>query len=148
MAIVNYNSLALRFSMVRGPATGCNATITVSTTTGTGGSAGFPSNGLPYSQVRVGTGLNSYSVDVVEHVITHELGHTLGMHHSDFYDRSISCGIGAGSEVYPGVGPIHIPGTPTTSTPGGSLMNACFAAGANGEFTSTDITAFRILYGL
>jgi hypothetical protein len=51
LAIANYNSLGLSFTMARGPATGCNANI---------------------------TGLQSYSVDVNEHVITHQLGHTLG----------------------------------------------------------------------
>ena len=54
--------------------------------------AGFPSGGRPYGTINIGTGLNTYSVDVNEHVITHELGHAIGFRHSDYYNRAISCG--------------------------------------------------------
>ncbi len=145
MALANYNALGLRLTFVRGPTTGCTAIITAQTMAGTGASAGFPSGGRPYGTINIGTGLNTYSVDVNEHVITHEIGHTLGFIHSDYYNRSISCGTG-GAEAQPGLGPIHIPGTPTTATPGGSIMNACYPPDTNGEFTSTDITALNYLY--
>lgn len=144
MAIANYNALGLCFSMVRGPTTGCNATITVATMAGTSGSAGFPSGGLPFGSISIGTGLNAYSVEAVEHVITHELGHTLGLRHSDFYYQAHSCGV---SEPPSSVGAIHIPGTPTTASPYGSVMNACVPSSPTGELTSSDITAFRYLYG-
>ncbi|WNZ63948.1 M57 family metalloprotease [Myxococcus sp. MxC21-1] len=42
---------------------------------------------------------------------------------------------------------IHVPGTPTTTTAGGSLMNSCFPAGTTGEFSSSDITTLTTLYG-
>ncbi|HYO56723.1 zinc-dependent metalloprotease [Archangium sp.] len=145
LALANYNALGLRITFARGPTTGCTANITAQATTGTGGTAGFPSGGYPYGTINIGTGLQSYSVDVNEHVITHELGHAIGLHHSDYYDRSISCGTG-GSEVFPGLGPVHIPGTPTTATLGGSIMNTCFPGNTTGEFTSSDITALQYLY--
>ncbi|MFP2931716.1 zinc-dependent metalloprotease [Pyxidicoccus sp. 3LG] len=145
-AIANYNALGLCFSMVRGPATGCDATIRAQTMSGTGGSAGFPSNGLPYGVINIGIGLNSYSADVNEHVITHELGHTIGLRHTDYYNRAISCGSG-GSEGSASVGAIHIPGTPTTALVGSSIMNSCFRSTETGEFTSADITALNYLYG-
>jgi hypothetical protein len=145
MALANYNALGLRLTFVRGPATGCTANITAQTMTGNGASAGFPSGGLPYRSISIGTGLNSFSVDVNEHVITHEIGHTLGLYHSDYYNSSISCGTG-GSQPLPGVGGVHIPGTPTTATPGGSIMNTCYPPDTNGEFTSSDITALNYLY--
>ncbi|NVJ22401.1 protease B [Myxococcus sp. AM011] len=146
LAIANYNERGLRITFARGPATGCTANITAQTTTGTGGSAGFPSGGLPYGIINIGTGLNSYSADVNEHVITHELGHAVGFRHSDYYNRSISCGSG-GDEGDAGVGAIHIPGTPTTAVVGGSIMNSCFRSTETGEWTSSDNTALDYLYG-
>ena len=145
MAIANYNALGLCFTMARGPTTGCSANITAATISGTGGSSGYPSGGRPYGQINIGTGLNSATVDLAEHVITHELGHALGFRHSDFYNQGISCSP-PGSEGSAGVGAIHIPGTPTTAYVGGSLMNSCFRSTETGEFTSSDITALKYLY--
>jgi hypothetical protein len=143
-AIANYNNLGLRITFQRG-GTGCTANITAQTMSGTGGSAGFPSGGRPYGTINIGTGLQNYSVDVNEHVITHELGHAIGFRHSDYYNRAISCGSG-GNEGDAGVGAIHIPGTPTTATVGGSVMNACFRSTETGEWTSSDVTALNYLY--
>ncbi|MBU8901027.1 protease B [Corallococcus sp. M34] len=146
LAIANYNARALRLTFARGPTTGCTANITAQTMAGTGGSAGFPSGGLPYGVINIGTGLNTYSLNVNKHVITHELGHTIGFRHSDYYNRSISCGSG-GDEGDSGVGAILIPGTPATAVVGGSIMNSCFRSTETGEWTSTDITALGYLYG-
>ncbi|MFY0569865.1 zinc-dependent metalloprotease [Archangium lansingense] len=146
LAIENYNSQGLSFTMVRGSASDCSATISAKTTTGTGGSAGFPKGGKPYGTINIGTGLQSYSDDVNEHVITHELGHCIGFRHSDYYDRSISCGGSAANEGASNVGAIHIPGTPTTASRGGSIMNSCFSSSETGEWTSSDRTALAYLY--
>jgi hypothetical protein len=146
LAIENYNQQNLSFRMVRGPATGCSANIAAKTTTGLGGNAGFPAGGLPYTEINIGTGLQSYSVDVSEHVITHELGHCIGFRHSDYYNRAISCGRARQNEGDSGVGAILIPGTPSTAVVGGSVMNSCFRSTENGEWTSTDITALQYLY--
>ena len=146
LAIENYNQQNLSFRMVRGPATGCSANITAQTTTGAGGSAGFPAGGLPYTEINIGTGLQSYSVDVNEHVITHELGHCIGFRHSDYYNRQISCGGRKQNEGPSTVGAILIPGTPSTSVVGMSVMNSCFRSTENGEWTSSDITALQYLY--
>ena len=145
LAIENYNSQGLSFTMARGSAPDCSATISARTTSGTGGSAGFPKGGKPYGTINIGTGLQNYSADVNEHVITHELGHCIGFRHSDYYDRSISCGSG-GNEGASGVGAIHIPGTPTTATRGGSVMNSCFGSNESGEWSSSDRTALNYLY--
>jgi hypothetical protein len=145
LAIENYNQRNLSIRFVRGPATGCDATIIAKTAGGTGGSAGFPSGGLPYGEINIGTGLNRYSVDVNEHVITHELGHCIGFRHTDYYNRSISCGTG-GDEGDAGIGAIHIPGTPTDAVRGGSVMNSCFRSTETGEWTSSDLIALDALY--
>ncbi|NMO23104.1 hydrolase [Pyxidicoccus fallax] len=146
LAIQNYDELPLTFAMARTPSTDCSYTINAVIQPGVvGGSAGFPSSGLPYHTINIGGGLSSYSVDVIEHVITHELGHTIGFRHSDYYNRSISCGSG-GNEGDAGVGAIHIPGTPTTAVVGGSLMNSCFRSVETGEFAASDITALTALY--
>jgi len=145
LAIDNYNSQNLAFTMKRG-STGCDFTITAKTSTAVGGSSGFPSGGKPYGTINIGTPLQSYSVDVNEHVITHELGHCIGFRHSDYYNRAISCGGAASNEGDAGVGAILIPGTPSTATVGGSVMNSCFRSTENGEWTSSDRTALSYLY--
>jgi Dual-action HEIGH metallo-peptidase len=151
MAITNYNNEGLRWRMTRttGSTTGCSATITARRQAGvTGGSSGFPSGGRPFNTINIGTGLDSatFSVDVVEHVITHELGHTVGFRHSDFFNRSISCGGAATNEGNGGVGAILIAGTPSGATVGGSIMNSCFRNNENGEFTTSDRTALNAIY--
>lgn len=147
-AIANYNALPLTFNITRtvngGP--GCQAVINGVIQPGlVGGSAGFPAGGLPFGQIIIGGGLSAFSVDVIEHVITHELGHCFGMRHSDWFNRSISCGSG-GSEGAAPIGAILIPGTPAGAVVGGSIMNACFRTVETGEFTGTDVTAWNAVY--
>ncbi len=146
LAIQNFDELPLNFAMARAPSTGCSFTINATIDPNlNGGVAGFPSGGLPFGSITIGGQLSQYGVDTIEHVITHEIGHTIGFRHSDFYNRAISCGSG-GDEGDAGVGAIHIPGTPTTAVVGGSIMNSCFRAAESGEFTSTDVTALQTLY--
>ena len=150
-AATNYTNLNLTFNMSRRTTdfTGCSARITCRIAAGvTGGSSGFPSGGLPFNTINIGNGLDSatFSVDTVEHVMTHELGHTIGFRHSDFFNRSISCGGAATNEGQAGVGAILIPGTPSGATVGGSIMNSCFRTVETGEFTASDRTALTTLY--
>ena len=148
MAIANYNALGLTFRMQRttGSTTGCNATITARLSTGTGGSSGFPTGGRPFNTINIGSGLSTFDVNTVEHVITHELGHCVGFRHTDYFHRSISCGGAATNEGNGGVGAILIAGTPSGATVGGSIMNSCFRQVETGEFTASDITALQALY--
>jgi hypothetical protein len=146
-ALANYNGLGLTFHMQRtsGSTAGCGAVISIRISGPTGGSSGFPSGGLPFNSIKIGSGLKSFAVNTIAHVITHELGHCVGLRHSDFFDRSISCGSG-GNEGDGGVGAILIPGTPSGATVGGSVMNSCFRTTEVGRFTSTDVTALNALY--
>ena len=150
-AIANYNAQPIRWHMTRtnGSTTGCSATITARVAAGvTGGSSGFPSGGHPFNTINIGDGLESstFGVNTVTHVITHELGHTVGFRHSDYFNRSISCGGSPTNEGAGSVGAIHIAGTPTGATVGGSIMNSCFRTVETGKFTSTDVTALNTIY--
>ena len=148
LAIQNYDEQPLTFAMARTPSTGCSFTINAVIAPGVvGGSSGFPSGGLPFGTINIGDGLASFSVDTIEHVITHEIGHTIGFRHSDFFNRSISCGTGGNEESPPsGLGAILVPGTPSGATVGGSIMNSCFRTVETGEFTATDLVALKALY--
>jgi hypothetical protein len=147
-AIARYTNLNLSFNLVRtsGSNAGCDAEIIAAVVGGGGGSAGFPSGGFPYGQINIGNAVAGYGVNVATHVITHELGHCVGFRHSDYYNRSISCGGGAYNEGNGGVGAVLIPGTPANATFNGSVMNSCFHGGSTGQWTATDLTALNALY--
>ncbi len=143
-AVNNYNSLNLkiRFQLTFGTNYGPKDIVVYRANIGfTGGKAGFPANGNPYKWVRI-NGMNIYSTNVNEHVLTHEIGHAVGFRHTDWNTRA-SCG-GTG-EAAGTDGAVHIPGTPWgyDST---SLMLACFPSNSNGEFNANDRTALNFLY--
>jgi len=148
-AIANYNALPLQFDFLRvgnGGNGACDATITVQAKGAAGGISGFPTGGLPYTQIQVGKGTANYGLAVTTHVMEHEMGHCIGLRHSDYYNRAISCGGGASNEGDGGVGAIQIAGTPATAVLDGSVFNSCFHAASTGVFTNTDVTALNALY--
>jgi hypothetical protein len=145
-AVDNYNALnmGLSFTLAFGTSTGSYDIVVYRVSGGAGGSAGFPSGGNPYKWVQIYSGTSSYDTNVVEHVITHEIGHCLGLRHTDYFNRSLSCGSG-GNEGDGGVGAIHIPGTPT-GFDANSIMLACFSSSEDGEFGNYDRIALEYLY--
>jgi Dual-action HEIGH metallo-peptidase/Bacterial pre-peptidase C-terminal domain len=146
VAISRYNAQGLQFTMQRNGG-GCSANITANMDNSGGGVAGFPSGGLPYNSITIGSTVGTYGVAVATHVIQHELGHCIGFRHTDYYNRSISCGGGAQNEGDGGVGAILIPGTPGTAVMNGSVMNSCFNDASTGVWTASDVTAVQYLYG-
>ncbi|MCG8417021.1 MAG: zinc-dependent metalloprotease [Proteobacteria bacterium] len=150
-AIANYNRENLIFEMrwirKRSAGDGCDAYIVGMVGAGSGGRAGFPSHGYPFGNFIIGRDVTRYGTAATTHLITHELGHCIGLRHTDYFNRSISCGEG-GDEGPRDVGAVHIPNTPTGAVRDGSVMNACYHRHSTGQWTSSDIVALNQLYGL
>ncbi|MEQ8581765.1 MAG: M57 family metalloprotease [Marinoscillum sp.] len=114
------------------------------------GSAGFPTaSGDPYGEIKMSGILESsygLSTEGIATIIAHEMGHCVGFRHTDYFDRSISCGGGTSNEGTAGVGANHIPGTPTGATASAkSWMLAC-TDGGDRPFNNDDRTALNYLY--
>jgi len=116
-------------------------------------SAGFPSsNGTPFGTVKVnarsiGSGTSSTFINFLGTIMTHEAGHCIGFRHSDFFNRSLSCGGSPVNEGASTVGAILIPGTPAApDIDSGSWMLACIDSGQDRPFTDFDKAALAFLY--
>jgi hypothetical protein len=110
-------------------------------------SAGFPSDsGDPYPEIKYAKKYTTYSNGFMTTVLAHEIGHCIGFRHTDYMNRSFSCGTGGneGQETT-GVGAVHIPGTPT-GPDAGSWMLACLSSTTNRPFNSNDKIALDYLY--
>lgn len=112
------------------------------------GSAGFPTaSGDPFGEIKMSGILESsygLSTGGIATIIGHEMGHCVGFRHTDYFDRSISCGGGTSNEGQAGVGAIQIPGTPSGVTDT-SWMLAC-TDGSDRPFTGTDVIALQWMY--
>ena len=150
-AVDNYNNLntTLQFNLTFGTNFQAADMVvydnTVNNPGGTGGVAGFPNSaGQPNKFIQI-YGIEAFSTNVNEHVITHEIGHSIGFRHSDWFDR-LSCPPQAqGNEGTGSDGAIHIPGTPTGRDLT-SVMQACFSTSEDGEFNGNDVVALEFMY--
>ena len=155
LAIARYNAenLSITFERINDPNA---ADITLSRLSkgeerqGILGSAGFPTaSGDPYNIIRMSGILEStygLSTEGIATIIAHEMGHCVGFRHTDYFDRSISCGGGLANEGASTVGANHIPGTPTGATLAAkSWMLAC-TDGGDRPFNNDDKTALDYLY--
>ncbi|MGB3548190.1 MAG: M57 family metalloprotease [Saprospiraceae bacterium] len=145
-AVNNYNALNLNLTFSLSYSSSTNADMVVyrqPNQSGAGGQAGFPSGGNPFKWIQIYRGMDNYDLNTIEHVMTHEMGHAVGLRHTDFFSRQ-SCGQnvneGSGSD-----GANHIPGTPT-GYDANSVMLSCFGSGEDGEFGFYDRVALQYLY--
>ncbi|QED38965.1 peptidase [Antarcticibacterium arcticum] len=143
--IDNYNALniGLNFTLTFGTNYSAYDIVVYQNPNGqAGGVAGFPSGGNPYKYVQIYSGMEAYDTNTNEHVITHEIGHSVGLRHTDWFSRQ-SCG--QSGEAAGSDGAVHIPGTPT-GYDANSIMLACFSASEDGEFGYYDRVALEYLY--
>ncbi|MGV3504704.1 MAG: M57 family metalloprotease [Adhaeribacter sp.] len=111
-------------------------------------SAGFPSSaGDPYGSVIVNAAYLGSSPNraYLATILAHEIGHCIGFRHTDYMDRSYSCGGTRSNEGASSIGAINIPGTPATAE-FGSWMLACIGSGENRPFNDNDRVALGYLY--
>ena len=144
-ALGRYNALNLQVRFQR-VTSGANISIVK----GSGNflaSAGFPtSSGSPYGQVKVNSAaIGNQPQSTVATILAHELGHCIGFRHTDYMNRSYSCGGSAVNEGASNVGAVHIPGTPT-GPDSGSWMLSCIGSGQNRPFNNNDKVALGYLY--
>lgn len=156
LMIERYNQLGLKISFQRAN-TGVYGNINIvgfnRPPDGNGiilGSSGPPdAEGQPFSEVSINTNEAAYGLNPdllnLTSVLQHEVGHAIGLRHTDMANRSYSCGgqpINEGATSY---GAIYIPGTPS-GPEAGSFMLACLNGG-NRTFNNNDIVALNYLYG-
>jgi len=113
-------------------------------------------NGNVNGTIQVNTNYYANSPsNIIASVIQHELGHAIGLRHTDYYNRTVSCGVSSNPNNNkepdlgdPVVGSILVPGTPgkADDTPN-SLMLACNNSGIDRTFNNDDILTLQYLYG-
>lgn len=144
-ALARFNALDLQIRFTR-----VSRSAQIAITRGNGNylaSAGFPfSSGQPYNSIRVNSSaIGNQPLATVATILAHEIGHCIGFRHTDYMNRSYSCGGSAVNEGASTVGAIHIPGTPTGPDPN-SWMLSCIGSGQNRPFNANDRTALAYIY--
>jgi hypothetical protein len=145
-AIARYNAENLGLTLRR-VSSGGNINIRIVNTAQYIASAGFPdSAGNPYPTVNYARNYTTFSDGFMTTVLAHEIGHCIGFRHTDYMNRSYSCGSGGNEgQATTGVGAVHIPGTPT-GPDAASWMLACLSSTTNRPFNSNDRVALNYLY--
>jgi hypothetical protein len=144
-AIARYNAQNLRITMSR-VASGGDIVIRLINGGNYIASSGFPtSTGDPYNTVKYNRAYQNYSLNFMTTVIAHEVGHCIGFRHTDYMDRSYSCGGSPTNEGASNIGAIQIPGTPSDPD-AKSWMLSCLSSTTDRPFNANDKTALAYLY--
>jgi hypothetical protein len=152
-ALARYNAYGLKINFQRVSSGGNIAISGANLGTSGGGcilgqAAGFPSasgNPSPGFTLSTSSCATTYlnTVEKVDEVIAHEIGHCIGFRHTDYKKRA-SCGPGPGEQAG-SIGAVHIPGTPTNvSGSYNSWMMACTNGSA--AFNADDGIALNYVY--
>ncbi|MCS3800206.1 M57 family metalloprotease [Niastella sp. OAS944] len=143
-ALGRYNAEGLKITFQR---VNSNADISIVKAAGNYlASAGFPGGGNPYYQVKVNSSaLSGQPQTMIASVLAHEIGHCIGFRHTDYMDRSFSCGGQVVNEGASTVGAVFIPGTNANPDPD-SWMLSCISYGQNRPFNANDKVALGYLY--
>lgn len=145
-AVRNFNQLNLRFKMelsFGGGRGDIRVLYRPNQLNRGGGVAGFPRNGNPFGTVRIGStvGLN---LRTTERLITHELGHCIGLRHSDFRIR-FKCS-NPGNEGAGRIGAIVVPGTNGSGTVIQAVMRSCYSNNTPVNFTNDERRGLQRIY--
>jgi hypothetical protein len=145
VAIGRYNALNLQITFQR-----VSTGAAISIVKGNGNflaSAGFPTSaGSPYNQIKVNSrAIGNQPQNTVASILAHEMGHCIGFRHTDYMDRSFSCGGAPTNEGASTVGAVLIPGTPSAAD-AGSWMLSCIGSGDDRPFNGNDQIALNYLY--
>ena len=148
-AILRYNAANLQLHFTRITSGTADLPVKYSADLGPGvlgQSGGFPSGGNPAPGFTlVPNVINSSITNYIATIMAHEMGHCIGMRHTDYYNRQYSCGGRKSNEGASTVGAILIPGTPSLAEPN-SWMLACVGNGVDRPFTANDLTALNYIY--
>lgn len=153
IAIARYNAQGLQLTFTRITTGSADINITGFVQGPSGGfitlaTSGFPSGGNPYNSIKVNTHRLAYGTSpnatFIGSVLQHEIGHCIGFRHTDYMNRSYSCGGSAVNEGASTMGAILIDGTPAGPDPN-SWMLAC-SNGTDRTFNANDLIALNFLY--
>lgn len=152
-AIRRYNAEGLTVSFQRVTTGADISVVAFYEVSNTLGSAGFPtSTGDPYNQINMNTyhystGTDATNTNYIATIMAHEMGHCIGYRHTDYMDRSFSCGGRRSNEgqTNNGVGAVQIPGTPS-GPDAASWMLACVGSNVNRPFNANDKIALSYVY--
>lgn len=148
-AINQYNNTpsSLRFFLLGTPGAAATPNLTITTTNNPNlcGSSYAPSNGQPGAFVFINRNiLDNESGNKKLAIIMHEMGHTIGLRHSNWVQNN---------EPQMGVDPvgtpvnaIQIPGTPTSGNDPNSIMIWDICMSTISTFSQYDIAAIQFLY--